>query len=345
MNDPVDIQEYPSPPAGIRPGQKSWLRRWSRNAIIASILFHLIFGVVAVYIVAVRMKHKPQGTFVAEPPPRPRLEPRKLEMKVKIQDLQKRSSRPRLQPRMTVQAPTDLALPEIKKDPKKIERQVKRNYSTLGRSGFGSGIGGGFGDGMGGGTSFFGLKTLGRRIVYIVDFSASMKGTQDKLMRREFKKSIDALPLGAEVSLILFSGPAWQAGQSPNYVRKKWKQGKNGWTRNGGLPQARWTRVDFRSKEKLKDYIDDTALSYGTDWKPGFQMAMALTPKPDAIYFMTDGRPQVKNESSVVSMMNAWNKKNVRKVPVNAIAIKDPKIAKYMKALAEQSGGQYKIVK
>lgn len=121
------------------------------RGLVFSVAVHIVAGVSALYIVAFTMRHKPQATFQGDPPPRPRLQPRKLEMKVRVQDLQKRSSRPRLQPRMVSMAPSDIALPEIKKDPKAQKRKVSRTFATMGVSGIGTGIGGGSGMGAGGG--------------------------------------------------------------------------------------------------------------------------------------------------------------------------------------------------
>lgn len=128
-----------------------------RNAAIVSVIVHGLFIVMAFWIVAMTLPKKEEVEFVAPPPPRPRLEPRKLEMKVRVNQLTKRSSRPKLQPRMMVNAPSDMALPEIKKNPDAVKNKLQRNFSTMGVSGFGSGIGGGFGTGAGGGMGGMGL--------------------------------------------------------------------------------------------------------------------------------------------------------------------------------------------
>jgi hypothetical protein len=128
-----------------------------RNAAIVSVVVHGLFIFMAFWIVAMTLPKKEEVEFVAAPPPRPRLEPRKLEMKVRVNQLTKRSSRPKLQPRMMVNAPSDMALPEIKKNPDAVKNKLQRNFSTMGVSGFGSGIGGGLGTGSGGGMGGMGL--------------------------------------------------------------------------------------------------------------------------------------------------------------------------------------------
>lgn len=129
---------------------KKWMR-FIRNGILISAAVHIVFLVAAASIVAIRSYFKPQATFYGDPPPRPRLEPQKLEMKVRVQDLQKRSSRPKLTPRIQARSPTALGLPDIKTPKQPKMRKVKRNYSTMGVSGLGLGMGGGVGTGAGGG--------------------------------------------------------------------------------------------------------------------------------------------------------------------------------------------------
>ncbi len=124
---------------------------------LVSVAVHVVFLLLAGLIVAMTLPEKEEVEFVAPPPQRPRLEPRKLEMQVRVNQLSKRSSRPKLEQRMMVNAPSSLALPEIKRNPNASKNKVQRNFSTLGTAGLGSGVGGGFGTGMGGGMGGMGL--------------------------------------------------------------------------------------------------------------------------------------------------------------------------------------------
>jgi len=128
-----------------------------RNSTIVSVIIHALLILMGLYVVVFQSSPKEEVAFIPPDRQRPSLEPRKLEMKVRVNQLTKRSSRPRLQPRMMVNAPSDLALPEIKHDPKATKNKVQRNFKTMGTSGFGSGVGGGYGTGMGGGMGGMGL--------------------------------------------------------------------------------------------------------------------------------------------------------------------------------------------
>jgi hypothetical protein len=129
-----------------------WDRRtWIGRAITISVIIHLALIVTSGFIIILRAFSKPQAQFAAEPPARPALDARKLEMKVRMEDLQKSGGRPRLTPRIMTQRPSEVALPEIKKLPETQRRKVQREFASLGISGFGSGFGSGSGSGMGGG--------------------------------------------------------------------------------------------------------------------------------------------------------------------------------------------------
>ncbi|MGB1261171.1 MAG: hypothetical protein ACPG6P_14095, partial [Akkermansiaceae bacterium] len=86
--------------------------------------------------------------------------------------------------------------------------------------GDGWGDGDGFGGG-GGGTTFFGQDVKGERILYIIDYSASMKGDRQRLMRAELAKSIVRIPPDKKFQLIFFAGPAWVAGNNVKMNKKK----------------------------------------------------------------------------------------------------------------------------
>ena len=97
--------------------------------------------------------------------------------------------------------------------------------------GSGWGDGSGMGDG-GGGASFFNQKVSGERIAYVIDYSMSMKGERDELMRKELTKSVNALSGSVKFQMIYFSGPAWVAGSElPGFNHAKEKvtvEGKGG---------------------------------------------------------------------------------------------------------------------
>ena len=171
---------------------------------------------------------------------------------------------------------------------------------------FGQGWGSGSGSGTGGGgASFFQQKVSADRIAYVIDYSLSMRGERDKLMRAELKKSVEGLSSGMQYQLIFFSGPAWVAGSelpSFNYGSgKATVKGKGGrtyewtgkglhdWTPKGKREPVEWLDVSGRQMKETLKVIEETALSGGTDWENPLLMAFDAEPPPQIVFFMTDG--------------------------------------------------------
>jgi hypothetical protein len=140
-------------------------------------------------------------------------------------------------------------------------------------------------------SNFMGVKSQANKILFIIDYSASMKG-RDKVMRYELCKAIDKLPAVGSVAVLFFSGPTWIAGQDANALHKNW-EGSNGggWKpKEGHTPERpKWMPVTPSNKKKLKEAVVSTPLTFGTVWDNSFEWAFYMNPKPDVIYFMTDG--------------------------------------------------------
>ena len=136
-----------------------------------------------------------------------------------------------------------------------------------------------------------GVKSEANKILFIIDYSASMNG-RDKVMRYELSKAIDKLPAIGSVAIIFFSGPTWVAGEDAKALHKNWV-GSNGggWKPVEGHNPRRpsWLPVTPSNKKKLKEAVATTPLTLGTVWDNSFEWAFYMNPKPDVIYFMTDG--------------------------------------------------------
>ena len=146
-------------------------------------------------------------------------------------------------------------------------------------------------------SNFMGVKSKANKIMFIIDYSASMKG-RDKVMRSELSKAIDKLPAVGSVAVIFFSGPTWVAGEDAQALHKKWKgdNSKIGWKPVDGYEPKRpkWLPVTPSNKKKLIKAVYDTPLTFGTVWDNSFEWAFYMNPKPDVVYFMTDGNANDK---------------------------------------------------
>lgn len=185
--------------------------------------------------------------------------------------------------------------------------------------GDGAGIGDGVGGGVGNGTAtFFGVEASGTRFAYVVDVSGSMQGPKLSALKMELVESIDSLIEHMQ----FFASPFSSDGQLLGNKDK-------------------WTPSTDAGKKWAREQIKDLQAYGGTNPIPSFQKVFELKPRPDAIYFMTDGL-FAEDVGRLVSNMN----KRGKKVAIHCIAfdIQEKAVEDAMKAIATESGGRYVAV-
>ncbi|BCX50355.1 hypothetical protein HAHE_42630 [Haloferula helveola] len=222
---------------------------------------------------------------------------------------------------------------------------------------FGEGWGNGSGDGMGGGgTTFFRQQVSAQRICYVIDYSASMSGQRDKLMRQELEKSVAQLSVGMQFQMIFFAGPAWVAGSEVKLNAKKtgvvkfdgdeykWKSPGNAhvWDPVGKRLKPEWISGGPSSRNKALDHVRDTPLVWGTNWENPLDMALGMDPAPQIIFFMTDGSA---GPDSMKTAKSIGAKAKSKGIIINTVAMMDPKAEAGMKEMAKRTGGQFSIVR
>ncbi len=225
---------------------------------------------------------------------------------------------------------------------------------------FGDGWGGGgsgSGGGGGGGFSFFSQKVKAERVCYVIDYSASMGGKKIELLKEELKKSISALPDRVDYQLLFFAGPVWVAGDEVTGSKQKTftvkSKGKDyEWITTGGATgyqpkdkdkrqAVEWITSTKSQRKKSLEAIQKTKLVYGTIWDHPLEMALEMRPKPDIIFFMTDGTAG-KNSNDVAKKIGRLAKK--KGVIINTIALMLPKAAEAMGDIAKRTGGIFTMV-
>lgn len=223
--------------------------------------------------------------------------------------------------------------------------------------GDGWGDGDGWGSGGGGSTTFFGQKVKASRVVYVIDYSASMGGKRIKLLKTELTKSVNRMAAGTEYQLIFFAGPAWLAGDKVNMEKDKsgavvvhdktefkWvspKKKAHDWDTQGRKQSVDWLEASQEQLDSSVKAIKQTQLVWGTAWKTPLEMALNMKPAPDVIFFMTDGLAGGDSEAVARSI---GGRAKTRKIQLNTVAMMDPKAAKAMRMMAEASGGQFSMV-
>jgi von Willebrand factor type A domain len=164
-----------------------------------------------------------------------------------------------------------------------------------------------------GSANFFGLEASGSRFAYVVDVSGSMdtNGKIDRL-RIELVKSIDGMLESAEFFVSLYNSSASSLG------------GK-----------ADWVDATDSGKRWANRHLANIQAVGGTNPLPGFELVFSRRPRPDAIYFMTDGEfdPGVADE---LYRMNAEYR-----IPIHCITFGSRGAEAAMKKIAKDSGGTY----
>ncbi|MFK7851084.1 MAG: vWA domain-containing protein [Akkermansiaceae bacterium] len=220
---------------------------------------------------------------------------------------------------------------------------------------FGTGWGDGLGFGGGGGATFFNQSVAASRIAYVIDYSGSMNGGKDDLMRKELTKSIGGLKGGTQFQMIFFAGPAWIAGDkavakgSEGSVKAskggktyKWTgKGAHNWKPVGKRQKAEWLSMTGNQMAKSLKVIKESKLIWGTDWTNPLEMAFEMEPSPQIIFFMTDG----STGGDMMKLTDSLASKAKRKgIIVNCVALMEPKAEEPMLNLAKKTGGAFTIV-
>ncbi len=168
----------------------------------------------------------------------------------------------------------------------------------------------------GGGASFFGVEATGNRFVYIVDVSGSM-GVGGKLdsLKGQLSESIRSLSETAQFIVLPYSDGAMPLGNKTEWTEAVWS-GK------------RWAITEIGN-------LHDAG---GTVPLPAFQVAFAMKPRPEAIYFMTDGEfdPVTADE---IAVLNAK-----LRVPIHCICFGTRDSEQVMKQIAALSKGSYTFI-
>lgn len=192
----------------------------------------------------------------------------------------------------------------------------------LGGAGTGLGIGVGSGaGGTGGSTAFFGVEARGSRFVYIVDVSGSMEGAKLGTLKKELINSLEKLTDGSHFVVYFFASETFSLFARTDGARE------------------RWINATSKEKERAERVIMDIASGGGTVPAPAFVKAFTLSPKPDAIYFMTDGLFDAELADRVVRM-----NREGRTIPIHCIAFGDRSSEGLMRRIARESEGTYTFV-
>lgn len=167
------------------------------------------------------------------------------------------------------------------------------------------------------------MTAQGRRFAYICDISGSMEAgvggdaqtTRLTVLKQELERSIRSLPGRSHFAVVLFSGQAEFLGK-----------------------RREWVNASDAGKQWARRVIATLTTGGDTQPLPAFEQVFRLRPRPDAIYFMTDG----EFSESVVTEILKLNATD--RIPVHCITLISTEGQSLMQRIAELTGGTYKHI-
>ncbi len=317
------------------------------SGIIACMFIVLIAGLLALFAIPLMILGTPViVTYAAESREEPELQEKKV-----VHQTQRKQAAPAQNIAKVIaaatEAPTAVPVPDV---------AVVEPSAFFGDDvDFGHGWGD---DGVeGGGASFFGQQVKAKRIAYVIDFSISMRGERERLMREELTRSVSELPSGMMYQLIFFSGPAWVAGDTVQRQgmtatvtsgkdKFEWRSTSNEFAWDVVNPKnvqtPPWIPTTQSNIEESLELIKNTSLVGGTVWIPPMQMALRMDPAPQVIYFMTDGI--VQGQDVVQLAKDIAELARSKGTVVHTVALMEPRAREAMITLAHETGGVASLV-
>jgi hypothetical protein len=167
--------------------------------------------------------------------------------------------------------------------------------------------------------TFFGVAASGKRFAYVCDISGSMdkpagdgRARRIDVLKSELVTSLNGLADNAQYFICLFSDDAAILDD-----------------------QVAWIDATGEGKQWASDRMKQVEAEGDTRPLRAFQVVLSLDPKPDAIYFMTDGEFERNYVREIARLNEQYH------VPIHCITFVSRKGERLMERIAEDSGGTY----
>lgn len=159
---------------------------------------------------------------------------------------------------------------------------------------------------------FFGLQAEGRYIAYIVDLSRSMAGPKLARLRYELERSLGSLPRGTRFVVLPFSNELLDL-------------------------QSKWTAASPGRVREIGRKLSAVGAHGGTNPTEAFEYAFrGIDPRPDEIFFMTDGR--VSKKTNLLPRLDVLNASTPR-TRIHAVGLGRNADMVMLRELARRHGG------
>jgi hypothetical protein len=238
---------------------------------------------------------------------------------------------------------SDIAMPEVDFSASANDLNVGSSFGS-----FGAGVTSG---GAGGKISFLGNTASAKHVVFVVDVSGSMSASvtgssmsRFDLLKRELAKSIGQMAAGTAYQILYFSDFAWphdvvDSNDMRALSNYEWKISPT--NRNISIPRYSYLAANPTNISKSKKIIAESNNPGGTNWGSGLLMALKGSPKPEVIFFMTDGLRS--DEQGWIDIITQENNRGKRTI-IHTTVLGTPDAAREMADLARRNGGKFTAV-
>ncbi len=163
---------------------------------------------------------------------------------------------------------------------------------------------------------FFGIRTPGRRFVYVIDRSGSMASGDQRFLKanKELLTSVLRLRSRQQFFVCYFN------------------------TASTPMPGGALAKADRNGKQKLANWMHSVFPLGGTD--PSSSLQIAVRMKPDAVFLLTDGQ----FGPPALQLLRQINPPGKGQVSVNTIAFVTRAGEQLLKQIAQENRGDYRFV-
>jgi uncharacterized protein with von Willebrand factor type A (vWA) domain len=170
--------------------------------------------------------------------------------------------------------------------------------------------------------TFLGARAQGQRFCIVADCSGSMKGQPLEEVKGAVVNTLQGLNPRSQFYVIFFNTQAFQ------------------------MPAPSWVEADPRNVQKLIPWLASVPAKGNTNPIPALQMAFQLQPRPDAIFFMTDGiiNPSVNMLPQVARMNQGKDRVAIHSILVTRGKGPNLPAAQQLRMLAQQNGGTFREI-
>jgi Mg-chelatase subunit ChlD len=169
---------------------------------------------------------------------------------------------------------------------------------------------------------FFGVHASGRKFVFIIDCSGSMRGLRWNLAKAELKNSIRNLDEQKEFLVILYNDRTWAMF-------------------NRDLEKAELVAATTDSKRRFFQWLSRQEPQGWT--RPRLALQLALGQEPDAIFLLSDGELQDDSQHFLLTANQAREMEDgsKRQTPVHTVALDLSVGAGLLEQIAGQNSGVF----